>query len=439
MKLNVLLLCDKPKKSRNANTILDHISAFEQHSEHNICIYSIFGDFPVNLVLSKFDVVIVHYTLSLLYDHFISSIAKQKLREFKGLKILFVQDEYRQINKMISEINFINFDVLFTCFPPSEIERIYPLSKLPNLTKHNNLTGYIPEKLIQISSHKKICERTIDVGYRGRKIPFWLGELAYEKCFIVDQWKKFTANANLITDISYHEQDRIYGEKWIEFVSSCKTTLGVESGASVMDFTGRLEKIVDFHQKTFPEDSFYEVQKSYLIEHEGKYKLNQISPRCFEAIALKTVLILYEGEYSGILIPGQHYISLKKDFSNIDEVLSCIKDDDFLQQMAERAYNEIVLSQQYSYQSFIKNVDQVISYEFILRNKIKVPTSYEELLLDINSVEPEVFIPSEIASPRLIKLKKRVKTIPILNLFMRSIIKIINPIIHKVQKRVDQI
>ncbi|GGI80093.1 hypothetical protein [Legionella impletisoli] len=434
MKLNILLFCDKPKKSKNANTILDHISAFEQYSEHNILIYSMLRDIPPKLDLNKFDVIIVHYTLSLLYEYYISSLSKNKLREFNGLKVLFVQDEYRQINKMITEINFINFDILFTCFPSSEIERIYPTSKLPNLVKYNNLTGYVPENLVGISSYERSSERKIDVGYRGRKIPFWLGELAYEKCSIVDQWKKYTANANLIMDISYHEDDRIYGEKWIQFLTSCKTTLGVESGASVMDFTGRLEKIIDFHQKTFPEDSFYDVQKYYLTEHEGKYKLNQISPRCFEAIALKTVLILYEGEYSGVLIPGRHYISLKKDFSNINKVLDAIKDNDFLQQMGERAYNEIVLSSQYSYQSFIKRVDQIVASEFIARDKNKVNSyNYEELLQEVLfSQSKESYVCSN-HDPG--KINKTVSH-SILSLLKRLIIKIkiLNSFVQIIQK-----
>ncbi|RUR11857.1 hypothetical protein [Legionella septentrionalis] len=376
MKLNILFLCDKP--TGNANTILDHISAFETYSNHTIWTYSNLGDFSPKLQLARFDAIIVHYSLSLLYDHFISPAAKRQLREFSGLKVLFVQDEYRQINKLIEQIKLIEFDVLFTCFPEAEIEKIYSRAVLPNLLKYNNLTGYIPEKLAKLAEHKHMAEREIDVGYRGRKIPYWLGELAYEKWSIVEKWRQYAADTDLRVDISYKEEERIYGIDWINFLSSCKTTLGVESGASVMDFTGKLEKIIDFHQQNYPEDSFQEIQQMYLKEHEGKCKLNQISPRCFEAIALKTVLVLYEGEYSGILIPERHYIPLKKDFSNISAVIAKIKNIDYLQNMADTAFAEIAQNPKYSYKTFIHRVDEIISSAFAAKDKKKVAAAYTE-------------------------------------------------------------
>jgi hypothetical protein len=253
------------------------------------------------------------------------------------------------------------------------MHRIYNKDELPTLSKYTNLTGYIPERLFTSSVVTKTSERPIDVGYRSRKVPFYLGQLGYEKWNIVEQWKRHVGpKETLSVDISYDEQDRIYGDKWTEFLASCKTVLGVESGASVMDFTGQLQTLIDFHQMTYPEDSFDKIQNIYLKDYEGKYYLNQISPRCFEAIVLRTVLVLFEGEYSGILIPGRHYIMLKKDFSNISDVLLKIRDNDFLQNMADVTYNEIALNSAYSYQTFISKVDTIIETEFELRNKKEI-------------------------------------------------------------------
>ncbi|WP_133129605.1 hypothetical protein [Legionella yabuuchiae] len=376
MKLNILLLCNKPQVGVDANTIVDHIEAFENYSSHKIWLCSNLGQLSKKLRLEQFDAIIIHYSLCLLNDYYLCRNTKERIKHYKGLKVAFIQDEYRQINKMIGELAYLDLDVLFTCFPENEMERIYPEYKLPNVAKFTNLTGYIPERLTNISDQTPIRNRQMHVGYRGRKLPYWYGELAYEKWNIVDQWKQYAGKGNLNIDISYHEKDRIYGSKWVKFLSSCKTTLGVESGASVMDFTGDLEKIIDMHQLKHPNDTFHVVQEKYLLNHEGKYKLNQISPRCFEAIALKTVLVLYEGEYSGILIPDRHFISLKKDFSNIEQVLSRIQDDDFLQNMADLAFKEIALNVEYSYRSFVKRVDKVLLQEFLTRNKAKVIEGY---------------------------------------------------------------
>ena len=80
---------------------------------------------------------------------------------------------------------------------------------------------------------------------------------------------------------------------------------------------------------------------------------------------MKSVQILFEGDYSGILKPDLHYIPLKKDFSNISDVISKVKNNDLLQAIADRAYEDIITSNKYSYETFIKQkVDQILAEEF---------------------------------------------------------------------------
>lgn len=380
MKLNILLLCNQPKEAVDASTIIDHISAFKNYSMHKIFTYSNTGNLHKNLDLNRFEAIIIHYTSSLVNDYYISPQSKQLLRDYQGLKIVFIQDEYRQIYKIISELQFLDADVLFTCFSEQEMSTIYPKHALPNLSLYSNLTGYVPEKILhQANQLINIVNRPIDVGYRSRKVPFWLGQLGYEKWNIVEQWKEHVSpNCKLKVDISYQEEDRIYGQQWINFISSCKTTLGVESGASIMDFTGQLQIFTELHQAKYPKHDFQTIHKKYLEDYEGMYNLNQISPRCFEAAALKTALILFEGEYSGILLPHRHYLPLKKDFSNINNIISCIKNTEFLQQLVDTTYQEIALNPHYSYAHFIKNIDQTILNEFVSRQKTYTAIHYTE-------------------------------------------------------------
>ena len=86
-----------------------------------------------------------------------------------------------------------------------------------------------------------------------------------------------------------------------------------------------------------------------------------ITPRSFEAIAMKTVQVLYPGKYSGILEPWRHYIPINRDFSNLNEVISAIKNDEFLQKMANQAYSEIIESQNYSEEKLGRGIDSIIS------------------------------------------------------------------------------
>jgi hypothetical protein len=82
--------------------------------------------------------------------------------------------------------------------------------------------------------------------------------------------------------------------------------------------------------------------------------------RIFEAIALRTALILFEGTYSGVVVPNLHYIPLKKDLSNFDEVLKQLADDEYLERLTQRAWDDIVGSGRYSYRAFIEMVDATI-------------------------------------------------------------------------------
>src|SRR3989338_4677851 len=106
--------------------------------------------------------------------------------------------------------------------------------------------------------------------------------------------------------------------------------------------------------------------------------MNQISPRCFEAIALKTAMILYEGEYSGILKPWRHFIPLRKDFSNIKDVVLHLKDTGRLQEMADRTYQEIALNPLYSCERFFSVFDSVVEEEREKRKKEQARTRYDD-------------------------------------------------------------
>jgi spore maturation protein CgeB len=66
-----------------------------------------------------------------------------------------------------------------------------------------------------------------------------------------------------------------------------------------------------------------------------------ISSRHFDAIGTHTCQILLEGRYNDILLPNQHYIALKSDFSNIEEVMDRFRDPLERNRIVEDAYNHI--------------------------------------------------------------------------------------------------
>lgn len=375
--LKILLLCNRPVTNADASTITDHLDSFPTYSKHEIFSLSFLRNLPSRLDLSRFDVVVVHYTLALGYmrEHYISEVTKNRIKSFRGLKVAFIQDEYRNVDSVHDFLAQVDMHALFTCVPEAEIEKVYPRKKLPNVKKINTLTGYVPKNLLKLDP-PKLKNRQIDVGYRTRKPPFWLGDLGQEKWTIADKFRDAANDFGLKLDLSYQETDRLYGQRWLAFVKNCRCMLGVESGASVFDFSGELQRSVEKFVTQYPDATFEEIKARFLTPYENLIKLNQISPRCFESAALRTVMVLYVGDYSGILKPWQHFVPLEKDFSNFREVLNFINNDQDMQSMADRTFEEIASNSLYSYEHFIQQFDDVIRNEFTRRGFVKCHAPY---------------------------------------------------------------
>jgi hypothetical protein len=69
------------------------------------------------------------------------------------------------------------------------------------------------------------------------------------------------------------------------------------------------------------------------------------------------VLVLFEGRYSGVVEPWTHYIPLRKDGANLDEVFAALADGPRVDAIAERAFEDIVASGRYSYASWVRMID----------------------------------------------------------------------------------
>lgn len=371
--MQVLLLCNYDPY--NAAMVSDHINAFPMYSRHDVLVFthlvSNMGELPDDMNLDLFDAVIVHYSLFLAVDSYVSPKTREKLRVYHGVKAIFLQDEYRFVNASVERIWNIGFDVIFTCVPEAAIEQVYPSEKLPGVDRINVLTGYVPDSLVRYYEPKPLEKRGIDVSYRGRRYPAWHGRLGLEKWVIAKRFLKDAPRYRLRCSISYREKDRVYGSAWVNLLLNSKAVLGVESGASVFDFTGEISSKVEtvVALRGFKNLTYEFLRENYFAEVEDKIPLAQISPRIFEAIALRTLCILYEGEYSGIMKPWRHYVPLKKDHSNMDEVVAVLRDPERMAEIVANAFGEIAVNPDYSYQRFIDKVDASLERRWRDRNE----------------------------------------------------------------------
>ncbi len=355
--LNILILYDGVGMPVNA--IRDHAEAFHLFSRHRLCYVHSAFEAPLRFPLSLFDAVIVHFGLRLPMRHHLSSAFYKPLGEYQGLKALFIQDEYDHPWLSSERIAQLGIDVVFTNVPPQHVPTVY--ARVPERVEFfQNLTGYLPLNFDFTQPVRPFEQRPVLIGYRGRPLGYNYGRLGYEKVLIARRMRAICQARNLPHDIEWAEQKRIYGSGWNDFIQSCRTMLGTESGCNVFDYDGSLRTRIQEARLRNPELTFEEACARFLEGKEVDGMMNQVSPRIFEAVALRTGLILFEGAYSGVVRPDEHYLSLRKDFRNVDEVLARAQDEHFLRAMIDRAYDHVIGSGLWTYQRFVGWVEQVL-------------------------------------------------------------------------------
>ena len=354
----------------DAPTIKEHVNSFSRHSQFKTWIINTALGFPAALNNFSFRIIVLHYSL---FGHPIS-LGRQFLNylgsDKSSYKIAFFQDEYQYWPQRTAFINTYELNCIYTLFEPRFFDATYwKFTQVPKLLY--NLTGYISDGMVDLGKQfvQNDDERKIDVGYRARKLPFYLGRGAQEKCFIGEEFKKRAQFLDLNIDVETDESKRIYGNAWYRFLANCKAVLGVEAGTSVVDIDDFLRPQYAKMCKgppeiSFPDDcSFETFHDAFLKPYENKIYYRTISPRHFEAAAFRVCQILFEGEYSGILKPMEHYIPLKKDFTNFDAVIKMFLDTHLRKQIVENAYRDLIASGKYSFKVFIENFDEELLKE----------------------------------------------------------------------------
>ena len=266
----------------------------------------------------------------------------------------------------------ININHIFTILSKDkDIQTVYA-SLYDNVQFTKYLTGYVSTNYKNY--YKKIKDKKTNIFYRGKKLIPLYGELGRMKFEIGSKFEQFIEKNNIALkyDISSSHDKRIYGESWYQYLSNSKTTLGTPSGSNVLNLGMISENQFTSNEKEQIAGASFlnSTNDEFILTMYDKYKykeqlnVNIISPKMFEAIAMGTVLIMIEDDeqgYSGILKPNIHYIPVKRDYSNLGEVIEKIKDDDFLQNIADKAYKDIIESDKYTIKSLCNDLDSVIS------------------------------------------------------------------------------
>jgi hypothetical protein len=259
-------------------------------------------------------------------------------------KVALPQDEYDHAEVMDEWLVELGVSSCYSCFGPEQWEILYP-RLVGRASFHATLTGFIDEDAAAELAPRIVphAERPRDIVYRARNLPYWFGSHGQLKHRIAEVVQERAGAFGLRTDISTRPEDTVFGAGWLDFLMSGRAVIGTESGSSVLDARGEMQRRISRLLAEQPDLSFEQVDAQMPAGWDS-YAFFAISPRHLEAVITKTAQVLVEGHYSGVLEPVTHYIPLRRDFSGLDQALEQLRDLDAVEAMAERAYHDVYLS-----------------------------------------------------------------------------------------------
>jgi hypothetical protein len=250
-----------------------------------------------------------------------------------GKLVIFVGNEYDLMSDKIAFINSTEPDFICSQLPIEGAKSVYSDCKLTEVLEMPHALNpaiYSPPTLPN-------RHRSIDIGFRGAQHPLFIGDIERHK--VLRYLQKICSSLELRCDIRYKILHRL---EWRDYLSNCNSIVGAESGSYYLERTGAVINSAKKFTIAHPEINF---DKVYSLFFEGLPKNEYtkcISSRHFEPIGTKTCQLLVEGKYNNILQSDIHYIRIKKDLSNIDDVIARLKDEHYRTQMVEKTYEYVM-------------------------------------------------------------------------------------------------
>ncbi|MGQ0732741.1 MAG: hypothetical protein ACT4QD_03685 [Acidobacteriota bacterium] len=201
-----------------------------------------------------------------------------------------------------------------------------------------------------------VADRPIDLGYRAADAPPYLGH--QERRAIAEFFQARADHYGLSVDISLNASDRLAEPAWAAFLNRCRGQLGTEAGGDYFDLDDGSRIQVNEYLTRHPDATHEDVYARFFRDRVPT-PLRILSGRQVEAAGTKTVQVLFEGEYDGYFRPDEHYIALKKDFSNADEAIGKFRDGEFSRRIADQAH--ALVHEQFTYDRLIDRVHAAVT------------------------------------------------------------------------------
>ena len=164
--------------STHVPTTMDYLRMLGTHLDYDVHYVHVTHDAVMDFDLSEYDAVFNSYCARHCFDGYVSASYCEALKRFAGPKVIAVQDEYDETDRLKEAIATLGFDVVLTCVPEASLEYVYPKADFPDVEFLTVFTGYVSDALVQSHPNPKpLSERSRFIGYRGRESAV-VGDLA---------------------------------------------------------------------------------------------------------------------------------------------------------------------------------------------------------------------------------------------------------------------
>ena len=254
------------------------------------------------------------------------------IRRLRQPKAYFIGNEYKLMPQKMEFCERLPLRLLVSQTRSPRVHQLYR-ERLPCAVVGIPNTGLDPALF---RPETPFAERSIDLGYRAEEPDLYIGHT--ERRDIAEYFRDNADRLRLRVDVSLDRRCRLAGRDWARFLDRCKGQLGTEAGGDCFELTDETRLKVHEYTASHPGAGFPEIWDRFFQHYRDPVPIRIVSGRNVEAAGTRTVQMLFEGGYDGYFQPDEHYIPLKKDFSNVDEALRKFRDEAYCRRVTGNAY-----------------------------------------------------------------------------------------------------
>jgi hypothetical protein len=337
----------------------------------------------------RFDAVLLHASFLELRRSPTFSRSKWRMRwiaDLSGRKIALPHDEFDHAHVLDEWLCELGVDTVFTDVPADRRGEIYPfLSQRAHFVPC--LGGFDLAAAVEATALRPSpTSRPVDVIFAP---PSAAPEQNSERSTAADRalgaFSHRARTFDLRTDAALRRAGPISLNERLARIAAAKVMVDLEPAAGLLDRRGEVAAYRTW-QAALVAGSQASLKRSLLDTEPPPTHCAAVAARHLEAIASKTVLVLPEGQYAGLLEPHRHYLPLQADLGNLAEVVATLRDPRQLEAVAERAYAAVVAERHVAETSAVAQLQAEIQSSMLpQRSSDAITTTFAEWVCRLNS------------------------------------------------------